>query len=286
MKIRDILKQDKVTLSFEVFPPKKADGLEKVLAAAEEIAALHPDFMSVTYGAAGSTSKLTVQVADTIRKKYGVPVLPHFTCVSYTRDRVRELLREIKTAGIENIMALRGDIPQDGTVEHDYRHAVDLIRDIREQSDLCIGAACYPEGHIECPHKADALRYLKEKVSAGADFLTTQMFFDNGLFYNFLYRAREAGIYVPVIPGIMPITAARQLGRSVALSGTNVPARFRAIVDHYGEDPAVMKQAGIIYAAEQIIDLIANGVRHIHVYSMNKPDVAAAILRNLEGVLN
>ena len=285
MKIKDILQQDKVTISFEVFPPKKADGLEAVEKATEQIASLKPDFMSVTYGAGGSTSKMTLEIASNLQQKYGVTVLPHFTCVASSKSYVREMVAQIKALGIENIMALRGDIPQDGVVGTDYKYASDLIRDIKEQSDLCIGGACYPEGHVETPHKADDIRYLKEKVDAGLDFLTTQMFFDNNIFYNFLYRIRERGIYCPVIAGIMPITKARQLERSVAMSGTDVPQRFRAIVDRFGDDEAKMKQAGIIYATEQIVDLIANGIKHIHVYTMNNPEVAGGIMNNLSEIL-
>ena len=285
MKIKDILQQDKVTVSFEVFPPKKADGLEAVEKATEQIAALKPDFMSVTYGAGGSTSKMTLEIASHLQQQYGVSVLPHLTCVASSKSYVRDMVSQIKGLGIENIMALRGDIPQDGKVGTDYKYAADLIRDIKEQSDLCIGGACYPEGHIECRHKEDDILHLKEKVEAGCDFLTTQMFFDNNILYNFLYRIREKGITVPVVAGIMPITNARQLERSVALSGTHVPQRFRAIVDKFGDSPSAMKQAGIVYAAGQIIDLIANGITHIHVYSMNKPDIASGILENLSSVL-
>ena len=285
MKIKDILQQDKVTVSFEVFPPKKADGLEAVEKATEQIAALKPDFMSVTYGAGGSTSKMTLEIASHLQQQYGVSVLPHLTCVASSKSYVRDMVSQIKGLGIENIMALRGDIPQDGKVGTDYKYAADLIRDIKEQSDLCIGGACYPEGHIECRHKEDDILHLKEKVEAGCDFLTTQMFFDNNILYNFLYRIREKGITVPVVAGIMPITNARQLERSVALSGTHVPQRFRAIVDKFGDNPSAMKQAGIVYAAGQIIDLIANGITHIHVYSMNKPDIASGILENLSSVL-
>ncbi len=285
MKIKDILQQDKVTVSFEVFPPKKADGLEAVEKATEQIAALKPDFMSVTYGAGGSTSKMTLEIASHLQQQYGVSVLPHLTCVASSKSYVRDMVSQIKGLGIENIMALRGDIPQDGKVGTDYKYAADLIRDIKEQSDLCIGGACYPEGHIECRHKEDDIIHLKEKVESGCDFLTTQMFFDNNILYNFLYRIREKGITVPVVAGIMPITNARQLERSVALSGTHVPQRFRAIVDKFGDNPSAMKQAGIVYAAGQIIDLIANGITHIHVYSMNKPDIASGILDNLSSVL-
>lgn len=286
MKISEILKQDKTTLSLEVFPPKTSDKLESTAKTALEVAALHPDFISVTYGAGGGTSAFTAEIAAKIQNEEHVPVLAHLTCVSSTRDYVKRVVGIYREKGIENILALRGDIPQDGKVSQDYRHAIDLIRDLRAQGDdFCIGGGCYPEGHIECAHKEDDIRYLKEKVDAGLDFLTTQLFFNNDVFYNFLYRAREAGIMVPIIAGIMPITRAVQLKRSVAMSGTDVPQRFRAIVDHFGDDEAAMQQAGIMYATSQIIDLLANGIRHIHVYTMNKPEVAAAIMANLSEIL-
>lgn len=285
MRISELLKQDGVTFSLEVFPPKTSDKYTQTAAAARAIAALKPDFMSVTYGAGGGTGAYTAGIAGEIQREYGVPTLAHLTCVSSDRAHVLRMLDAYRNEGIENILALRGDRPADGTVSTDYRYAVELIRDIRAYGDFCIGGACYPEGHVECAHKSDDLRHLKEKVDAGLDFLTTQMFFSNDIFYNFLYRARECGIEVPVIAGIMPITNARQLSRSVALSGTEVPQRFRAIVDHFGESPAAMKQAGIVYATEQIIDLIANGIRHIHVYTMNKPEVAASIMSNLSEIL-
>lgn len=286
MKITDILNSSKPTISFEVFPPKQEAGLESVKAAAGAIAAMKPSFMSVTYGAGGSTSKLTIEVASDITNIYNVPVLPHLTCVASTKDHVREMLRQIKENNIDNIMALRGDLPKDGVICNDYKHASDLITDIRSiDPDICIGGACYPEGHIECEHKSDDINFLKLKVDAGCDFLTTQMFFDNNIFYNFLYRIKDKGINVPVLPGIMPITTAKQLSRSVALSGTNVPDRFRAIVDKFGDNPVAMRQAGIVYATEQIVDLIANGVNHVHVYSMNKPDVARDIIDMLKGII-
>ena len=287
MEISKILADKTPSVSFEVFPPKQETNLAEVKAAAGAIAALKPSFMSVTYGAAGSTSKMTVEVAADIKNLHGVSVLPHLTCVASSKEHVANMLRQIRENTIDNIMALRGDMPKDGIVCHDYEHASDLIRDIRAQDPtICIGGACYPEGHIECAHKSDDIRFLKEKVDAGCNFLTTQMFFDNNIFYNFLYRVKDIGINVPVVPGIMPITTAKQLSRSVQLSGTSVPERFKAIVDRFGDDPVSMRQAGIIYASEQIIDLIANGVNHIHVYSMNKPDVAADILNNLKGIIN
>lgn len=286
MKIIDILNQDKITLSFEVFPPKKIEKYDSVQAATEGVAALHPSFMSVTYGAGGGTSEFTLNIAKNIRDKYGVEVLPHLTCVSSTKAHVHEMIQKFKEYGFENVMALRGDIPEGGAPYDDYHYASELVADIKSQGDFCIGGACYPDGHVECAHKDDDIKNLKRKVDAGVDFLTTQMFFDNAEFFNFLYRLREQDIRVPVLAGIMPITNQKQLGRSVALSGTTVPTRFKEIVDKFGEHPEAMKQAGIIYATEQIIDLIANDVKHIHVYSMNKPDVAEAIQRNLSEILN
>ena len=285
MKIIDILNQDQITISFEVFPPKKIEKYDSVQAATEGVAALHPSFMSVTYGAGGGTSEFTLNIAKNIRDKYGVEVLPHLTCVSSTKAHVHEMIQKFKEYGFENVMALRGDIPEGGAPYDDYHYASELVADIKSQGDFCIGGACYPDGHVECAHKDDDIRNLKRKVDAGVDFLTTQMFFDNAEFFNFLYRLREQDIRVPVLAGIMPITNQKQLGRSVALSGTTVPTRFKEIVDKFGEHPEAMKQAGIIYATEQIIDLIANDVKHIHVYSMNKPDVAEAIQRNLSEIL-
>lgn len=285
MKIIDILNQDQITLSFEVFPPKKIEKYDSVQAATEGVAALHPSFMSVTYGAGGGTSEFTLNIAKNIRDKYGVEVLPHLTCVSSTKALVHEMIQKFKEYGFENVMALRGDIPEGGAPYDDYHYASELVADIKSQGDFCIGGACYPDGHVECAHKDNDIRNLKRKVDAGVDFLTTQMFFDNAEFFNFLYRLREQDIRVPVLAGIMPITNQKQLGRSVALSGTTVPTRFKEIVDKFGEYPEAMKQVGIIYATEQIIDLIANDVKHIHVYSMNKPDVAEAIQRNLSEIL-
>lgn len=284
MKIKDILAQGKPTLSFEVFPPKTEDKYESVEIAALEIAKLKPAFMSVTYGAGGGTSRYTVDIATSV-KCQGVTPLAHLTCVSSTREKVHSVLDELKTNGIENVLALRGDIPADGKVEKDYRYASELIAEIKSAGDFCIGAACYPEGHVESANKSADIRHLKEKVEAGCDFVTTQMFFDNNILYNYLYRIREQGITVPVIAGIMPVTNAAQIKRILAMSGTYMPTRFKAIVDRFGDNPAAMKQAGIAYATEQIIDLIANHVNGIHIYSMNKPDVAAQIQASLSEIL-
>lgn len=287
MKIRDILKDNKVHISFEVFPPKTDAAYDKVLAATEKIAALKPAFISVTYGAGGGTSKNTVKIASKIKEDYGVSSLAHLTCASSTKEEVHQVINRLKENEIENILALRGDIPKNSQfpLPNHYKYACELIEDIKAQGDFCIGAACYPEGHVENEHKKDDIRYLKNKVDCGVDFLTTQMFFDNTILYNFLYRIREQGITVPVLPGIMPVTNGKQVKRICELSGTILPERFRAIVDHFGENPEAMKQAGIAYATDQIIDLIANGIQCVHIYSMNKPEVAEAIMGNLSEIL-
>lgn len=284
MKIRDILAKGTPTLSFEVFPPKTEDKFESVEKAAAQIAKLKPAFMSVTYGAGGGTSQYTVDIAAHIQERYQVTPLAHLTCVSSSREKVHQVLAQLKERKIENVLALRGDIPADGKVEKDYRYAAQLIREIKEE-DLCIGAACYPEGHVESENKSEDILHLKEKVDAGCDFITTQMFFDNNIHYNFLYRIREKGITVPVIAGIMPVTNKAQIKRICQMSGTYLPSRFKAVVDRFGDDPKAMKQAGIAYATEQIIDLLANGVNAVHVYSMNKPDVAERIWDSLSDIL-
>lgn len=284
MKIRDILAEKKPTLSFEVFPPKTEDTYESVEKAAVEIAKLDPAFMSVTYGAGGGTSDYTVKIASSIQS-YGVTPLAHLTCVSSTREKVAHVLGELKEKGIENVLALRGDMPKDGITPGQYHYAPELIHEIKEAGDFCIGAACYPEGHVESANKSVDMDYLKQKVEAGCDFVTTQMFFDNSILYSYLYRIREKGITVPVIAGIMPVTNAKQIKRIIQMSGTCLPSRFLSIVDRFGDNPAAMKQAGIAYATDQIIDLIANGIKGIHVYSMNKPDVAQKIKENLSEIL-
>ncbi|MBF1354358.1 MAG: methylenetetrahydrofolate reductase [NAD(P)H] [Megasphaera micronuciformis] len=287
MKIIDILKNKRVTLSFEVFPPKTADAVPTALAAAEAIAALHPDFMSVTYGAGGGTSDFTVHIASAVKKTYGVEVMPHLTCLSSTKEKVTETLQDYKEAGFETIMALRGDVPADGTRKNDFEHATDLMKQIKSfDSSMALGGACYPEGHPESPSLAADIENIRRKVDAGAQFLSTQMFFDNSLFYSYLNRLHAAGIDIPVLAGIMPITNKRILTRSLAMSGTAVPARYIAMVDAYGDSPEAMKQAGIAYATEQILDLYANGVRNVHVFAMNKPDVAKAISENIRPILD
>ena len=290
MKLTEIFQGKKYALSFEVFPPKTDDVYDSVKTSTEEIAKLSPAFMSVTYGAGGGTSKYTLQIAKNIRESSGVESLAHLTCVSSTRETVLQRIEDFKAAGIQNIMALRGDIPKEmqGADQSSwaYRHAVELVREIRQSGgDFCIGGACYPEVHPESANQSDDIKYLKEKVEAGCDFLTTQMFFDNNLLYNFLYKIRQAGIEVPVVAGIMPITNAKQVERAISLSGSFMPQRFKSLVDKFGNDPAAMKQAGIAYATDQIIDLYANGIQCVHVYSMNKPDVAQAVWNNLSHIV-
>lgn len=287
MKIIDKLNEDRIHISFEVFPPKTDAGFEKVKDATDKIAQLNPSYISVTYGAGGGTSKNTAKIASHIKHELGVESLAHLTCASSTKEEVRQVIENLKQLEIENILALRGDIVPGMTFpsEERFHYAYELVEEIKKHGDFCIGAACYPEGHVENKHKEDDIKYLKQKVDSGVDFLTTQMFFDNDIHYNFLYRIREAGITVPVLPGIMPITTAAQMKRSQELSGTVFPRRFLALLDRFGDYPDAMKQAGIAYATDQIIDLLANGVKNIHVYSMNKPEVAAKIMENLSEVI-
>lgn len=285
MKISDILKEDRVTLTYEVFPPRAGDTYAAVAEKARTISALHPAFMSVTYRAGGDTSDYTVELASDISGRFGVESLAHLTCVSSTRQQVADVLVKLREHGVQNILALRGDIPPEGPTAHDYAYASELVRDIKAQGDFCVGGACYPEGHPEAGGKDADIEHLKEKVDAGCEFLITQMFFDNSIFYNFLYRIRERGIDVPVVAGIMPVTNAKQVKRITQLSGNYLPEKFKAVVDRFGGDPAAMRQAGVAYATGQIIDLIANGVNHIHVFTMNKPEVAQGIHDSLSELL-
>ena len=287
MKISEILRENPITISMEVFPPKSDVKLESVRATVREISRLRPAFVSCTYGAGGGTSRYTVEIAQDVMEE-GVASMAHLTCISSTRDTVKDQIGRIREAGIENILALRGDIPEGMDFPHPryYSHAVQLVEEIRrEYPEACIGGACYPEKHPDAPNKDEDILRIKEKVDAGCDFLTTQMFFNNSIYYNYLYRLREAGVKVPILAGIMPVTSRRQMERSIQLSGCVIPPELTALADRFGDSPAAMQQAGILYASHQIIDLIANGCGHIHVYTMNKPEVAAGILNNLKGIL-
>ncbi len=287
MKIKDIIKNNKTTVSFEVFPPKEWSKIETTKAVVDEMTESHPAFMSVTYGAAGTTSGFTTEIAQEILSK-GVTPLAHLTCLTSTRDKVRHVVQEMKETGVENILALRGDIPEGFTFpdEQYFEHAYQLINEIKSMGDFCIGGACYPEVHPESENRVTDIEYLKQKVDCGADFLTSQMFFDNNVFFNFREMCAIKGINVPLIAGIMPVTKASQITRIIKLSDCTLPVKFEKIVERFGENDNAMKQAGIVYAAEQIIDLMANGVNNIHIYTMNKPDVAAAIVRELGDIIN
>lgn len=287
MKIRDILSKKQPTISFEVFPPKKDSDYSKVEEATIRIATLKPAFMSVTYGAGGGTSKHTVDIAANLKNNCGVTPLAHLTCASSTKEEVAIQLGRLQEQGIENILALRGDkVPGRETLESDeYRYASELVHAIKNYGDFCVGAACYPEGHVEAATRKEDILHLKEKVDAGCDFLTTQMFFDNNILYNYMYQLREAGITVPVIAGIMPVTNPAQIKRICELSGTVLPQRFKAIVEKFGDNKEAMEQAGIAYATDQIIDLYANGIHAVHVYSMNKPEVASKIYDNISKIV-
>lgn len=285
MKITQIISADKPSLSFEVFPPKTSDNFDSVMTATQEIAKLNPSYISVTYGAGGGTSKYTADIASSLLSG-GVTPLAHLSCISSTGEQIHSLLADLKDRGIENILALRGDIPVGMTVENpEYRYASELIKEIRDFGSFCIGGACYPESHPESKDGKSDIESLKIKVESGCEFLTTQMFFDNDILYNFMYRLLKAGVEVPVIPGIMPVTNAKQIKRIISISQNALPQRFVRLVDRYGDNPLAMRQAGIAYATEQIIDLYANGINAVHVYSMNNPFVAESIKHNLSEIL-
>nr|WP_318739899.1 methylenetetrahydrofolate reductase [NAD(P)H] [uncultured Treponema sp.] len=287
MKVIDILNSQKPTISLEVFPPKTDAVYASVEQAVEKIADLKPSYMSVTYGAGGGSSSHTVNIAKHIQCDKGVTAIAHLSCISSTHDLVHQQLIKLKEAGIENILALRGDIPEGFEMDNlDYHYASDLAKEISDFGGFCIGGACYPEGHPDSANSVEDIDNLKKKIDAGCQYLTTQMFFDNNIHYKFLYKTREKGIFCPIIPGIMPITNAKQVERAIKLSGTIMPPRFLSIVDRFGDDKEAMAQAGIAYATDQIIDLIANGINHIHVYSMNKPEVAQKILENLSSIVD
>ncbi len=284
MKISEILKSKEITVSCEIFPPKLGAELAQSRKIVSEMAALKPDFISVTYGAAGSTAQFTAELAEEV-ENCGIASLAHVTCVSSDEESLKAYLESLKTNGIQNILALRGDMPVGREPKRVYPHASDLARAIKEMGDFCVGGACYPEGHPEAKSVSADIDALKIKAESGCEFFTTQMFFDNDIMYSFMTKFQRKGINIPVIAGIMPITNARQLVRSASLSGTTVPRRLREIVERFGEKPEAMRQAGIIYATEQIIDLIANGVNNIHIYAMNKPDVASEILSNISEII-
>lgn len=289
MKLTELLQSNRPTVSCELFPPKPGTALLDAPSVVRRMAALHPAYMSVTCSAGGSGNGgvTTADMANEVQNINGITALAHLTCVAATRDEVRASLEDLKKLGIENILALRGDLPRDGAFPHPdgYHHASELMEEIRTFGGFCIGGACYPEGHPESATLYEDIDNLKYKVDAGCEFLTTQMFFDNNELYSYLYKLRRSGIDIPVIAGIMPVTNASQIKRIMSLSGSQLPARFRAIIDRFAGNPAAVKQAGIAYATEQIIDLLANGVDHVHIYTMNKPEIAGSFMANLSEIL-
>jgi methylenetetrahydrofolate reductase (NADPH) len=297
MKISEYISSPKVSISFEIFPPKKRDfaaeqeiaqeELERTMRVVEELVELNPSFISVTYGASGgSTGQNTCKISSYI-ESLGGTALAHLTCISSSRDKIADEIKEFRKSNIENVLCLRGDFPQNSSERPsspNFSHAIDLVKSLRH-SGFCLGGACYPEGHPESEHLRDDIRHLKEKVDAGLDFLTTQMFFDNNILYSYLAKIRSFGIAVPVVAGIMPVINAKQIKRICSLTGTTLPPRFRAIVDRFGDKNESMASAGIAYATEQIVDLIANGVDNIHIYTMNRPEIARAIMENIGGII-
>ena len=282
MKISDIIKNKKVTISCEVFPPKAWNELSHAKETISEIAQLKPDFMSVTYGATGGTRDTTVAVAEHIQK-HNVTALAHLTCGGTDDVMLPKTLSELKAAGIENVLALRGDLPNDPdfVLTKGLEHANQLAVRIKEYGDFCVGGACYPEGHPEAETLAKDIEALKLKVECGCEFLTTQMFYDNDILYRFMCKMMKAGVNVPIVAGIMPVTNAKQVKRITGISGSTLPTRYKRAADRFGDDPLAMKQAGIAFACDQIVDLISNGICNIHIYTMNSPDVAGSIMNNI-----
>lgn len=282
MKITELLKDDKPCISCELFPPKAGSELQNALKIVDKIAEIKPHFMSVTYGAGGTSAGQTVVIAKAV-EEHNIPALAHLTCIDATGDGIESMLGKFRDNGIQNVLALRGDAVTDKPRE--FMHASDLMRKISASGDFCIGGACYPEGHPEAGSLDKDIENTKKKIDAGCEFLVAQMCFDNNIMYNYMYRLLRNGIDVPVVAGIMPVTNAKQINRICELSGTKLPPHYRAIVERFADDPQALMQAGIAYALGQIIDLIANGFKNIHVYTMNKPEVIGGIMKNLSEII-
>lgn len=288
MKISEILNSKKVTISFEIFPPKKQEAFDSVKKTALSLSSLKPDFISITYGAGGSTQTNTSDLAQAVENS-GTASLAHLTCVRSTKEQLLQTIQTLKQKNINNVLALRGDLPKDAFEGENlfpsgFFHASDLVP-LLKQNGFCVGGACYPEGHPESSNRDTDIENLKHKVEAGVDFLTTQMIFDNDMLYSFLYRLQAAGIHVPVLAGIMPITNANQVSKMVDLSNAYIPRKLLSFCDRFRHDSEAMKQAGIAYATDQIIDLISNGIRGIHIYTMNKPEIAESIVKNVDSII-
>lgn len=288
MKIRDMISKGEPTVSFEIFPPKSNYALETVFDTLTELKDLHPDFISVTYGAGGTAQSNTVEIASRIKKDFGIESIAHLTGCTSTKEGMKRTLASIKESGIENILALRGDIPQEKLADKnwnpEYRYASELIDDIKAAGDFSIGAACYPEGHVDSINKVDDLKNLKKKMDHGADFMITQLFYDNDQFYQFKEKLELVGIEQPVIAGILPVLNIKQVKRIQEISGCNLPPKFLRILDRYEHDPASLQEAGIAYAVDQIIDLLSSGVDGVHIYTMNKPVATRKIMESISCV--
>ena len=288
MKIRDLFDKEKLVYSFEVFPPKPDYPIESIYSKIEEMSVLKPDYMSVTYGAAGSTAdKRTAEIASLIKNKHGIESLAHLTCIDSTKEEVSKILKDLKERNVNNVLALRGDILEDQELLEglNFKNSQDIIRYIKSNSNLGIAAACYPEGHIESKDKSIDIDILKLKEDAGADYFISQLFLDNGYFYDFLDKAEQKGIKSPIQAGIMPVINKRQIEKIVSLCGATLPKKFIKIINKYEHNKDALRDAGIAYALEQIVDLISSGVRGIHLYTMNSPYIAERITTSIDSIL-
>ncbi|MBW9158223.1 methylenetetrahydrofolate reductase [NAD(P)H] [Clostridium tagluense] len=286
MHIKDLYKK-KPVISLEIFPPKQSTPIDTIYDTIEGLKDLKPDFISVTYGAGGSSRAHTVEIANILKNKYKVETLAHLTCYNSTSIEIENILDELKEHNVENVLALRGDVPndnQDTFSKHQFKHASDLVKHIKSHENFCIGGACYPEGHIECSSKIHDLKYLKAKVDNGLDFLITQIFFDNEMLYDFLERLDIVGIKIPISAGIMPVINKKQIERITQMCGSKLTQKFQRIIEKYEHNPEALKEAGIIYATEQVIDLLSSGIDGIHLYTMNKPEVARRIFSNISNI--
>ena len=287
MHIRQLFDKKKVVFSFEVFPPKLTSPIETIYNTLEGLQDLNPDYISVTYGAGGAgNSNRTCEISSLVKNKYGIEALAHLTSISSTKEETTKILEDLKKEGIKNILALRGDIPEGGFSPGDFSNSQELIRHIKQVGDFGIAAACYPEGHIESESIDHDIEVLKLKEEAGADYLITQLFFDNDKFYDFLNKVEQKGIRLPIQAGIMPVTNKKQIQKIVSLCGATLPHKFVRIMDRYEHDKEALRDAGIAYALEQIVDLVSTGVRGVHLYTMNSPYVAKNITRGLTSILN
>lgn len=285
MKIADLFQEKKPVISFEIFPPKSTTPIETIFNTLEEMIKLNPDYISVTYGAGGSSRDRTREIASRIKNQYKVEALAHLTCVGHTTEEINRIIKDLESENIENVLALRGDPPADQPNYDfstcDFQYASALVRHIKKSSNMSVGAAAYPEGHVNCKRLSEDLSWLKNKVDQGVDFLVTQIYFDNRIFYNFIENARRIGIKCPVSPGIMPVLNAKQIKRMITLCGASMPAKLLILVDKYGDNPEDMEKAGIEYASQQVQDLLDNGVDGIHLYTMNKCQQITQILKNV-----